>query len=413
MQGEVACGAGEAAGDREEPSAQGLGGHDPFAQTDAGRPAGQVVRHHLYGHPGGVGGETARGEVVQPNAVLEVSNGILDLGVAAMVGFQFQGLPVPVGDEAVIAVAGEQRQLGAGRGPDPSDDEPYRRGVRLTPEGGVGGLGHIGGAGHPVRNRRPVRLWYGLYEIAQTPVLADGDGEADIVVAADGDDVVGVEAAVGPHGELSCGPGAAYPAQRLTQEVCGAPGGVGLPRSQPGHQHVSGSCGNGQQRMIAPLAGVVVAAGSLLVQSVGLAGRGVQVDGQRPVGRSDAGGPGTHQQFPAHPVQLAHMSPAETAQEGPQGGWSLERASQYPPGAATTQRVRVVYAVAPGQRRSHQGHKLVSRIRPTRGISQVKVTVNEFTQSQALGQGGRKDQSGIGYQAGIVEGHVDVIGTLR
>ena len=41
------------------------------------------------------------------HAVLEVSDGILDLGVAAMVGLQVQGIPVPVGDEAVIAVAGE------------------------------------------------------------------------------------------------------------------------------------------------------------------------------------------------------------------------------------------------------------------------------------------------------------------
>ena len=44
---------------------------------------------------------------VQPDTVLEVSDGILDLGVAAMVGLQLQGIPVPVGDEAVIAVAGE------------------------------------------------------------------------------------------------------------------------------------------------------------------------------------------------------------------------------------------------------------------------------------------------------------------
>ena len=38
-----------------------------------------------------------------------------DLGVAAVVGLQFQGLSVPVGDEAVIAVGGEEGQLGTGR----------------------------------------------------------------------------------------------------------------------------------------------------------------------------------------------------------------------------------------------------------------------------------------------------------
>ena len=45
-----------------------------------------------------------RPDVVQPDAVLE----LLDLGVAAMIGLQFQGLPIAVGDEAVIAVSGEE-----------------------------------------------------------------------------------------------------------------------------------------------------------------------------------------------------------------------------------------------------------------------------------------------------------------
>ena len=79
-----------------------------LGQTDARCPASEVVGHHLDRQSGGVGGEAARGEMVQSNAVLEVSDGILDLGVAAMVGLQLQGFPVPVGDEAVIAVAGEE-----------------------------------------------------------------------------------------------------------------------------------------------------------------------------------------------------------------------------------------------------------------------------------------------------------------
>ena len=59
-----------------------------------------------------------------PYAVLQVADGVLDLGVAAMVGLEVQGISVPVGDEGVIAVVGEQRQLGAGRGLDPAD-EPH------------------------------------------------------------------------------------------------------------------------------------------------------------------------------------------------------------------------------------------------------------------------------------------------
>ena len=245
--------------------------------------------------------------MVQPDAVLEVSDGILDLGVAAMVSLQFQGLSVPVGDEAVIAVGGEEGQLGTGRGLHPPDDEPHRRGIGLTPEGGVelvsevfsrtnvviktasnygrllvgntilsslasiirislwswtsetssvGGLRHIGGAVHPVGDGRPVLLGYRLDEIAQALVLADGDGEAQVHLAADGYHAMSVEAAVGPHRELPLGPGVAYPAHRLPQKVSGAPGGVGAALAQRGHQHVPGAGGDGQQRVIAPLAGI-------------------------------------------------------------------------------------------------------------------------------------------------------------
>ena len=102
MQGQPACRAGEPSGQGEEPPPEGLGGGYPLSQTDPRRPAGQVVGHRLDGQPGAVGGEAARGEMVQPDAVLEVAYGILDLGVAAMVSLQFEQLPVPVGDEAMI-----------------------------------------------------------------------------------------------------------------------------------------------------------------------------------------------------------------------------------------------------------------------------------------------------------------------
>ena len=79
-------------------------------------------------------------------------------------------------------------------------------------------------------------------------MLADGDGEAGIDPAADGDHGVGIEAAVGTHGELPAGPAVANPAHRFTQEVGGA----------------------GRQRVIALGTGVAVVAGALLGQSVGL-----------------------------------------------------------------------------------------------------------------------------------------------
>ena len=60
-----------------------------------------------------IGGKASRGEMVEPHAVLQVPDGILDPGVAAVVGLQFQDIPLPVGDEGVIAVVGEQRQFGS------------------------------------------------------------------------------------------------------------------------------------------------------------------------------------------------------------------------------------------------------------------------------------------------------------
>ena len=116
MQSEAARRAGEPSGQGEEPSSEGLGGYDLLAQTDARCPASHVMCHHLDGQPGAVGWEATRREMVESHAVLEVSDGVLDLGVAAMVGLQCQGVPVPVGDAAVIAVAGEEGQLETGRG---------------------------------------------------------------------------------------------------------------------------------------------------------------------------------------------------------------------------------------------------------------------------------------------------------
>ena len=85
-QGEQACRAGEPSGQGEEPSPEGLGGHDLLTQADARCPTGQVMRHRLGGQPGGVGGEAARGAMVEADAVLEVAYRILDLGVAAVAG---------------------------------------------------------------------------------------------------------------------------------------------------------------------------------------------------------------------------------------------------------------------------------------------------------------------------------------
>ena len=121
--------AGQPTCEGEESPPQGLGGHDLFAQADARRPARQVMSNGLDRQPSAVGGETARREMVETDAVFEVANGIPGLGVAPMVRLEFQGVAIPVGDESVIAVGGQQGQLRAGRGLHPPDDEPHRCGA--------------------------------------------------------------------------------------------------------------------------------------------------------------------------------------------------------------------------------------------------------------------------------------------
>ena len=192
----------------------------------------------------------------------------------------------------------------------------------------------------------------------------------------------------------------------------GAPSSVGPALPQPRHQHVAGASGNGQQRVIAPLAGVAVVACPFLGQTVSLADGGVQVDGLGPVAGSGPSRPGPGQQLPADPIQLADMSPPEAAQKGAQGGWRLDHAADGAGRPASAQHVGVVNAVAPSQRGPHQGQHLVARVRPPRRISEVNVTVDEFTQTQVLGEGDRKEQPSIGHQAVVVEGDLDPVGVV-
>ena len=116
----------------------------------------------------------------------------------------------------------------------------------------------------------------------------------------------------------------------------------------PGHQHLAGAGGDGQQGVIAPLAGIAVVARSLLGQSIGLADGRVQVDGQGRVAGSGPSGPGPGQQLAAHAVELTDMPPPEAAQEGAQGGGSLSRETEHAGGPAGAQRIGVVDAISAG-----------------------------------------------------------------
>ena len=46
-------------------------------------------------------------------------------------------------------------------------------------------------------------------------------------------------------------------------------------------------------------------------------------------------------------------------------------------------------------------------------ISEVNVAVDEFPQTQVLGEGHRKEQPSIGHQAVVVEGDLNAVGVLK
>ena len=80
----------DASSQGEEASPEGFGGCHRLAQADARGPARQNVGHDLAGQPGAVGGKASRGEMVEPHAVLRVADGVLHLGLAAMVGLEIR-----------------------------------------------------------------------------------------------------------------------------------------------------------------------------------------------------------------------------------------------------------------------------------------------------------------------------------
>ena len=125
-------------------------------------------------------------------------------------------------------------------------------------------------------------------------------------------------------------------------------------------------------------------------------------------------GPGPGQQFPAHPVQLADVGPSGScARKVAQGGWRLDPAVENtgrPPGA---QRIGVVDAIAARQGRGNQGQHLVAGVGPARRATEIEVMVYEFPQAQVWsGEGGRKEQTGIGHQSAVVEGDLDPVGVV-
>ena len=159
-------------------------------------------------------------------------------------------------------------------------------------------------------------------------------------------------------------------------------------------------------------AGVAMVSRTLLVQSIGLADGRIQVDGKRRIAGSCPGLPCACQQLAAHAVELTDVPPPEAAQEGPQGGWRLDCATENTGRPTGTQRIGVVDAVAASQRGGDQRQHLVPPVGPPWRAAEVEVMVDEFPQAQVPGEGGRQEQASIGHQAVIVKGDADAVGMI-
>jgi hypothetical protein len=145
VHGDVAAAvAGDAGGDADEVAADGRAAGfrvERPGQRPGG--AGQVVADSRAGQPRGVGGEVPRGQVGQ-GAVAEVGEDLLDDGVVAVMGLGLDGLERRVGEDGVVAPAGEQLVLAGGglavEVADAADDQPGgdRLALVLRGERGIG-----------------------------------------------------------------------------------------------------------------------------------------------------------------------------------------------------------------------------------------------------------------------------------
>ncbi len=161
MQSEAAGRAGDSSGEGEEPPPEGLGGH--HLHPDRSALSNGPGRHHLYRQQAALAAKRPDGMWFSPTPYFRSR---MAFSTSAWRRWSASSWVSPSRSVMKPSVGGEEGQLGTGSGLHPGN-EPHRCGVGLTLEGGVGGLGHIGGAVHPVWDGRPVRLGYGLDQVPQ------------------------------------------------------------------------------------------------------------------------------------------------------------------------------------------------------------------------------------------------------
>src|SRR5450759_1239861 len=77
------------------------------------------------------------GRWLRPIPYFQVPDRVLDLGMAAMVGLELEHRADPVGDEGVVVVEGEERELRTRCRPDAAHDQAHRDRILLARKRGV------------------------------------------------------------------------------------------------------------------------------------------------------------------------------------------------------------------------------------------------------------------------------------
>ena len=223
------------------------------------------------------------------------------------------------------------------------------------------------------------------------------------------DDATAVEGGVGPHHERAARRSGAHPGECLGQEARRPPSGVRVATPQPRVHDVARAGNDRVERVIAAHMVVREASPTLLGQPVGLVDRRVHVDRQRRRTRAGPGRPRSGQQLARYPVQLAGVTPAERPQERPQRRGGQHGVAQHHLGVAGPEHVGVVDRVAPSQRRVDQRHRLVAHVGAPRRIPKVDTLIDQLSQAEVLGEGGRQHEPGVGDQTLVVEVHLEPV----
>ncbi len=97
----------------------------------------------------------------------------------------------------------------------------------------------------------------------------------------------------------------------------------------------------------------------------------------------------------------------------PRVGGGLDAEAEDALRAARSEGVRVIDAVAAGERRQDERQELVAAVCLAGLATEVEVAIDELSKTQASGQGGRQEEPRVGHQAVVVEGRVEPVEAMR